>query len=201
MNEASLLTDDEIVALCAIDGRPWPLGLITVGSTAEELTRAGMRGMRSLLVRQLAIQVDGSELRPHEVLARDIVGFLGATRRIGAYIASASDHSALAGAAVTAAQTSDGWLLDTVTATGVHALRRTSADDAAATVADMAEQAYDGLLFNDADDPAAWVCVVRHGLDSENAFAVGKGILHGAVDGSAVENWDAGPIRDAFRDA
>jgi len=193
MDEAALLTDDEIVALCAVDGRPWPLGLITVGATTAEMVAAGMRGMRSLLVRQLATEAaDGSGVRPHESLARDVVGFLDATRRVGAYVAPASDHSVLAGAAVTAAQTSDGWLLDTVTAAGVHALRRASADESAGAIVELVEQAYSGTFFDSADDPTAWVCVVRYGQDPAEVIAVGKG--------SPAHGWDASLIRDVFRD-
>jgi len=193
MDEAALLTDDEIVALCAVVGRPWPVGLITVGATTEEMVAAGRRGMRSLLVRQLASEAaDGSGVRPHEILTRDVMGFLDATRRVGVYIAPASDHSVLAGAAVTAAQTSGGWLLDTVTAAGVHALRRASTDESAGAVIELAKQAYSGTLFSSADDPAAWVCVVRYGQGSTEVIAVGKG--------SPEHGWDPSLIHDVFRD-
>jgi hypothetical protein len=188
MDDAALLTDDEIVALCAVDGRPWPVGLITVGTSAEELGRAGMRGMRSLMVRRLAaVPSDGSGARPHEDIVRDVAGFLDASRRIGAYVAPAQDHSALAGASVTAAQTRDGWLLDTATAAGVHALRHASTDEAAAAITEIAEKARSGELFNRTPDPAAWVCVVRFG--SDDAIA---------VSGSGSDGWDPGRIKDAF---
>lgn len=49
------LTDDEIVALVAETGVTWPLALATVDVTDDEAMRAAVvRGIRSLLVRDLA---------------------------------------------------------------------------------------------------------------------------------------------------
>ncbi|WP_102144544.1 hypothetical protein [Mycobacterium hubeiense] len=196
MDDTALLTDDEIIALCAADGRPWPVGLTTVEATAEELTRAGMRGMRSLMVRRLAhADAEQPGMRPHEMIANDVAAFLDATTRIGAYIAPASDHSVLGGASVTAARTQDGWVVDTATAAGVHALRVASVDEAAAAVVGLAEQAYNGTLFADDED---WVCVVRYGADAGNVIAVAPGSVTGTADGAPVSSWDPALIRAAF---
>jgi hypothetical protein len=139
MNEAVLLTDDELVALCIIDGRPWPLGLTTVGTASEALTQAGLRGVRSLVVRRLLTDSNGTVGRPDPTVAQEVSAFIGAEKRVGAHIATAADPSVLAGASVNAALTPDGWLLDTVTADGIHALRRVSAEAAATTVIDFVE--------------------------------------------------------------
>lgn len=199
MEDTALLTDDEIVALCAADGRPWPLSLTTVEPTIEEFTRAGVRGMRSLLVRRLAggnAEADG--VRPHELIARDVASFLGASERVGAYIAPVSDYSMLAGAAITAARTSDGWVLDTSTAAGVHALRTVSADEAADAVLAFAQSAYSGELFGGSDASAPWVCVVRFGRDAQNHIILSPGAASGAVDGVEVTQWDADLARGLF---
>lgn len=180
MDHAALLTDDEIVALCAIDGRPWPLGLITVEPTTEELTRAGVRGIRSLFIRHLADQTSDG-VRPNEVLVQRVTTFLDATNRIGAYVAPADDHLRLGGAAITAAQTSDGWLLDATTAVGVHALRHVTADEAADAIAGMIERADSGELFTGAVDSNAWACVVQFGTEGIPVQA------------------EAASVRDAFR--
>ncbi|MBN3459867.1 hypothetical protein JNN96_38240 [Mycobacterium sp. DSM 3803] len=199
MEDTALLTDDEIVALCAADGRPWPLSLMTVDPTTDEMSRAGIRGMRSLLVRRLAGgNADKPGVRPHELIARDVSAFLNATERIGAYIAPASDHSVLGGSAVTAARTPDGWVLDTSTAAGVHALRTATAEEAADAVLALAESAYGGALFADAEDRDEWVCVVRFGNSDENLIAVASGSVSGTVDGSAVTAWDPGFVRGLF---
>ncbi|GAS88666.1 hypothetical protein [Mycolicibacterium brisbanense] len=196
MDDTALLTDDEIVALCAADGRPWPIGLSTVAATPEELARAGMRGMRSLMVRRLArADADRPGMRPHEMIADDLAAFLDSEHRVGAYIAPASDHSVLGGASVTAAQTPDGWVVDTTTAAGVHALRPASAEDAAAAVLGLAEHTYDGTAFTEEDERAAWVCVIRDGSD---LIAIGHGSVSGTVDGKPTDRWDPAAIRALF---
>jgi hypothetical protein len=199
MEDTVLLTDDEIVALCAADGRPWPLSLATVEPTTEELTRSGVRGMRSLLVRRLAGgNADAPGVRPHELIARDVSAFLDSHERVGAYIAPASDHSILGGAAVTAARTSDGWVLDTSTAAGVHALRPATAEEAAEAVLALAEPAYSGELFHGADDATAWVCVIRFGSDAQQTIALGPGTVSGSVDGAVPSSWEPEMVRRLF---
>lgn len=155
--------------------------------------------MRSLMVRRLAGgAADRPGVRPHQMIARDVAAFLDATDRVGAYIAPASDHSVLGGAAVTAARTPDGWVLDSSTAAGVHALRVASAGEAVAAVLELAERAYDGTLFVNDDERSSWVCVVTYGPDAQNVVAVGHRSVTGTVDGAAVTDWDAELVRKAF---
>jgi hypothetical protein len=199
VDDTALLTDDEIVALCAVDGRPWPVGLTTVDATAAELTRAGMRGMRSLMVRRLAHHdADAPGMRPHQLIADDISAFLDSTDRIGAYIAPASDHSVIAGASVTAARTPAGWVVDTTTAAGVHALRQASGDQAADVVVGLIEQAHNGALFATDEERTAWTCVVRFGPGLANVIAVSHGSATGTVDGTPVGDWDPATLRSLF---
>lgn len=199
MEDTALLTDDEIVALCAADGRPWPLTLTTVEPTAAELARAGVRGMRSLLVRRLAGgNADRPGVRPHEWIARDVSAFLGGTHRIGAYVAPASDHLVLGGASVSTARSDDGWVLDTATAAGVHALRTVTSKEAADAVLALAESAYSGSLFENAEDGVDWVCVVRFGNDAQNVIALASGSVSGTVNGNAVTEWDPAFVRGLF---
>lgn len=195
MEDTALLTDDEIVALCAVDGRPWPIGLTTVAPTAEDLARAGMRGLRSLMVRRLAGgNAEAPGVRPHQLIARDVAAFLDATERIGAYLAPAENPDTIAGATVTAARTPDGWIIDTATAAGVHALRAATAAEAADTVLGLAEKAYRGELFAEEAEARRWVCVVRFGPGGRSAIVLGPG----TVDGAATPSWDSAPVRDAF---
>ncbi|MDN4521284.1 hypothetical protein [Mycolicibacterium austroafricanum] len=163
MPESVLLTDDEIIALCAIDGRPWPLGLITVEATAVEVARAGMRGMRSLLVREYVREGDGETPEPDPLLARYIATFLESPVRVGAYVAPATEPSTLGGASVTAAKSEDGWILDSATAAGVHAIRAVSAEEAYAAVTAMVAQAERGTLFAGEADPSRWICATTTG--------------------------------------
>ena len=201
MEDTALLTDDEIVALRAASGKPWPAPLLTVPATAEELANAGMRGMRSLMVRRLAGgDAEAPGFRPHEYIARDAAAFAESTDRIGAYVAPASDPTQLGGASITAARSTDGWVIDTVTATGIHALRQTSADEAAKAGLAFVESAYAGTLFT-GDDADQLVCAVRFGPDSRNALAVRPHSVTGTVDGAPVTGWltetcSAGPSTD-----
>ncbi|OJZ64187.1 hypothetical protein BRW64_18995 [Mycolicibacterium diernhoferi] len=158
-----------------------------------------MRGMRSLLVRRLAgADADAPGVRPHEWIARDVSAFLGATERIGAYIAPASDDLVLGGAAVSAACTDDGWVINTSTAAGVHTLRATTAEDAADAVVELAESAHNGTLFKDPNLAAAWTCVVRFGADAQNTIVLGPHSVRGTVDGNPVSEWDPAFIRGLF---
>lgn len=199
MDSTALLTDDEIVALCVADGRPWPIGLSTVEPTAEEFAKAGVRGMRSLMVRRLAggdAEKDG--MRPNEMIANDVAAFLDATDRVAAYIAPAADPSKLGGAAVTAARTEHGWVVDTATAAGVHALRRATADEARTAVLELAENIYNGTFFDDEERRSEWVCVLRFGPNAAGALTIGHGTASGEVNGAAVQAWDPDIVRAAF---
>ncbi len=199
MENTALLTDDEIVALCAADGRPWPIGLNTVATNVEELAQAGIRGMRSLMVRRLAGgDAERSGVRPHEMIARDVAAFLDATERIGVYLAPASDHSALGGASITAARAGDEWVVDTATAAGVHALRKTTAEDAAGAILELAEKAYTGDLFGDGTEGQQRVCVVQLDSAGRNVIAITTGSVTGHINGNTVEAWDPALIRAAF---
>ena len=165
MTGTVLLTDDEIVAVCAVDGRPWPLGLMTVEPTAVEMAKAGMRGMRSLLVRRYAAQ-GTAETPPvmDTLVARYVAAFLDTDRRVGAYVAPSSDPVTLGGASVTAVRSGEDWLLDAATAAGVHSLRTVSAEGVVEALLGLVERAEAGQLFSGADDPTRWVCVAA--LDS-----------------------------------
>ncbi len=166
-DDVVLLTDDEVVALCAIDGRPWPLGLLTVGSSPDDLTQAGLRGVRSLLVRKLMTRSTDGTRSPHPLLVREVAAFIAATDRVAAHIAPAAGHDILAGASVTAARTADGWLTDAATADGVHSLRRVSADEACTAVVDFVEAALD-------EARGGMVCVVRRGPAGRDAIVVSQ---------------------------
>ena len=199
MEDTALLTDDEIVALCAVDGRPWPIGLTTVEPTAEDLARAGIRGLRSLMVRRLAgTDAEAPGVRPHQLIARDVAAFLDATERIGAYIAPMEDPDTIGGATVTAARAAEGWIVDTATAAGVHALRGATDTEAADAVLGLAEKAYGGELFDDPAEAARWVCVVRFGVGAGNVVVLSPGSASGTVDGAATTRWDPAALRRAF---
>jgi hypothetical protein len=199
MEDTALLTDDEIVALCVADGRPWPVGLPTVETTSQALAQAGMRGMRSLMVRRLAgADADRAGVRPHEMIARDVAAFLDAPMRISAHLAPADNPSVLGGASVTAAQSPPGWVVDSATAAGVHALRGASSEEAAAMIVELADRTHSGEFFDSSEESSGWTCVVQLGSGPQNRIVVGPGTVSGSVDGAEVRQWDPRIVHAAF---
>ncbi|PQE00382.1 hypothetical protein CYL16_12235 [Mycobacterium sp. EPG1] len=186
MQESVLLTDDEIVALCAIDGRPWPLGLITVEAAAVEVARAGMRGMRSLMIREYVREVNGSAPEMNAVIAQFITTFLTSPNRVGVYVAPVTDPATLGGASVTAASSPDGWVVDSATAAGVHAIRAVSPHEALEAVSTLIVQAQSGTLFAEEADPARWICVASAG--SERVIVDGGGAASALVRKGVLES-------------
>src|SRR5262245_23982737 len=140
MTNGLLLTDDEVIALAAVAGRPWPTGLATVDSTPEAQRDAGIRGIRSLAVRGLLTDdpaaVPGFVIHPE--LQSAVVGFLTATRHIGAYLAPIDEPRRLAGASITAAPSGSSWWLVSTTAQGVHGIRSASRLEVLDALADLA---------------------------------------------------------------
>lgn len=120
MDDPLLLTDDEVAALAADRGRPWPAALPTIDdSEPGPLAAAAFRGARSLFVRGLGVGEPGRA---------DLDAFLdevlGATCRIEVFLgdetmrvkshALASAHHVL----------SSGWVFEAISVIGVHRLTR-----------------------------------------------------------------------------
>ncbi|OBY29069.1 hypothetical protein ACT18_25115 [Mycolicibacter kumamotonensis] len=172
MAQGILLTDDEIVGLAALLGRPWPTGLATVTATADELARAGMRGLRSLTIRGILTADTESGYTAHPGVAAVIETFLAAPRRIGAYIAPASAIETMAGASITAVPVAGIWWIDSATAQGVHGFRQAEADEVLGTITELADQTRDGTLLAGADDPSAYACVIVYGDGPDQRIVV-----------------------------
>jgi hypothetical protein len=178
MISSLLLTDDEVIALAAVVGRPWPIGLATVASTAEALREAGVRGVRSLAVRGLLAANPTSEPTHviHPELEALVVGFLAAPSHVGAYLAPADEPDRLAGASITAARSDSDWLMVSTTAQGVHGIRPASQTEVLDAVAELAEKTHDGTLLSGSTDAAAYSCVIRWGDGEDQRLVVaGRG--------------------------
>lgn len=190
MAQGILLTDDEIVALAALLGRPWPTGLATVAATADELTRAGMRGVRSLTIRGILTADAEFGYSAHPGVSAVIETFLCAPRRIGAYIAPASAVETMAGASITAVPVAGIWWIDSATAQGVHGFRQAEADEVIEAITDLADQTRDGTLLGGVDDPSAYACVIVYGDGPDQRTVV-------AANSSDGGSWDRGPLTAA----
>lgn len=133
-----LLTDDEIAALTSSTDTAWPAPLLSVRADSPNAVAAAVfRGMRSLAVRGFGEPPHGE---PSIVSAelRNLMAIVGSPR--GSVIAHVSDSGkpAYSGSAVLAFAHSGGVLLDSVTATGIHAFRTVDAASAARLVLDFA---------------------------------------------------------------
>ena len=183
-----LLTDDEVVSLAAISGRPWPVGLITVAATADAVRSAAARGLRSLTVRGI-VTTDGEAAdSTHPGIAAVIECFVRAANRIGAYIAPAGKPDVLAGASITAVPVADVWWLDSANAQGVHGFRRVNQEQALDALMEFGDRIGDGTLLTDVADPAGYTGAIRYGDGPDQVIAVPVG---------SADRWDRATLMAA----
>jgi hypothetical protein len=163
MSQGFLLTDDEVVALAALAGAPWPFGLATVLPTAEALRAAALRGVRSLDVRGVLRRGpdSGAPAVVAEPIADAVAAFVHSARQVGAYLAPHDDSGSVAGPAVTAVVADGQWWMDTATSEGVHGIRKVDRGQLLAAITAFAEQTHTGTLLRGVPDPGTYVCVVR----------------------------------------
>jgi hypothetical protein len=146
------LTDDEIVAIAAEHGQPWPTPLPTVATRSPAaVDAAARRGWRSLSVRQRA----GDRL-PLERLRR----WASAELMVQTYVTDA-DLSTVDGASRSAYYrgAGPGWLIEVTVPTGVHAFRSAPVPDCARLI----EAAVDDAMTSGAggpEPPGARFCVL-----------------------------------------
>jgi hypothetical protein len=136
------LTDDEIVAIAAEHGQPWPTPLPTVATRSPAaVDAAARRGWRSLSVRERA----GDRL-PLDRLRR----WAGAELMVQTYVTDA-DLSTVDGASRSAYYrgAGPGWLIEVTVPTGVHAFRSAPVPDCARLI----EAAVDDAMTSGAGVP------------------------------------------------
>ncbi|NDJ91776.1 hypothetical protein [Mycolicibacter kumamotonensis] len=191
MAQGILLTDDEVVALAALLGRPWPTGLATVATTAQELSQAGKRGVRSLIIRGIVTADAESGYTTHPGVSAVIETFVNASQRIGGYIARSAALETMAGASLTAVPVAGIWWIDAATAQGVHGFRQAEAEEVLAAIAELADHTRDGTLLSGVDDAAEYAFVIVYGDGPEQRIVVPAN----SSDGTA---WDRGPLQQVF---
>lgn len=173
-----LLTDDEVVALCAATQSSWPLPLLTVATDDRAVTAAAFRGLRALLVRRLATAGDGAHPAIEPGLAAIVTRAAAATRIVVAHVSSA-ERAGWAGAGVAAFLDDKGLILDVVNATGIHGLQTADQAEAAHRVAAFVQSRF---------EPAADVtlspdgCILLAASGQEQVYRVRPGLVErGAV--------------------
>lgn len=175
---ATLLSDDEVVALAAQSGSVWAVPLPTVDvNRPEELGAALLRGLRSLRMRDLLL--DSGE---DAVTRPDVAAFSAASTTPAVLIIHQlmpTTEGTRAGGCLLALRTPKGQvLLDLVSPTGVHEHTILAPVEALAVVGDYLKGVFDGEVGN------AAVLRLADGLVVE----VAKGAVSFS-DGPAVAQW------------
>jgi hypothetical protein len=176
MNE--LLTDDEIVALSVNVGKAWPLSLPTIPTKdLPNLQASNNRGIRSLAVRGLATVAPQDGLTMDHGLLDLASRAIGASEYLAAYVANQESPGVPAGSSVTVyfAQGGGPAVVDSVTVSGVHALRAESPADGRAAVEGFAENAFRGKTLTATPGLVVVVATVTTGSFDVPAVVISEG--------------------------
>ncbi|HEV7184708.1 MAG TPA: hypothetical protein VGN33_09435 [Leifsonia sp.] len=118
------LTDDEVIAVANTLEIEWPFALPSV--TAQELVPASLRGVRSLVARELA-EMDRGGVTIDDTVREPIEAMANGDQYAVSYMALDSNPLALVGSS-TYMWGHDAVVVDMVTAGGLHSLLSTSRD-------------------------------------------------------------------------
>ncbi len=176
MNE--LLTDDEIVALSVNVGKAWPLSLPTIPTKdLPNLQASNNRGIRSLAVRGLATVAPQDGLILDQGLLALTSRAIGANGYLAAYVADKESPGVPAGSSVTVYFAHDDGpaVVDSVTVSGVHALRAASSAEGRTAVSQFAEKAFVGKTLAGTSGLVVVVAKVSRDSDTTQGLLVSAG--------------------------
>lgn len=202
-----LLTDDEVVALSAAAATAWPYGLLTVAADERAIVAAGVRGVRSLAVRGLvsAGTPNGVDYPPS--LVNQVARIATARRHVMVQVCSREDLLQPRGAMVGAfAGSADGsWLVDSVTLSGVHAMRTTSPEEAAELILRFVNEVWENGVKSP-DGGTRFGLFVTSSAVGEKSFFVSHGSTEAFVltgiggfelpAGRHAERWTLSDVRE-----
>lgn len=168
-----LFTDDEVVALCGATRSSWPLPLLTIAQDERAVRAAAFRGLRSLLVRKLAMATGAGNPVVEPELAAIVARAAAASRLVVAHV-SGVEQVGWAGAGVAVFVDEQGPILDVVNATGIHGLQTVDAVQAARTIA-----AFVQTRFDPAEDvtPSPDGCIVVAASGQERVYRIRPGLV------------------------
>lgn len=206
----TLLTDDEVVCAAIATQISWPYPLPTVPVEPSEFIKAGNRGARSLLVRELASTPKGRFSVDDGVLA--VVSRVGkADRSIIAYVGAASDPATLLGTAIYLYRTlveGENTVMDFMTADGIHDLRESTQAESDPAFLAAIESAFRNGIESDPANPDRPALFVKPSDGAEIIQVVQGGVTFGTIaqngDGSEFSPtrrllaWDASEIAAAL---
>ncbi|MDI9914247.1 hypothetical protein [Rhodococcus sp. IEGM 1379] len=202
MSITTLLTDDEILAVSLHGGSNWPGLLPSVAESAALRTVAAMRGVRSMLVRELARADNDSLSFPADI--HDHVDSFRTAKAVFGYHVSTLDAPVFFGGdgAAIAVPAFGEARINSVTSAGVHRLSRSDSSTVARSLRDLLVGTYSvgeaselGVLIYAGIRPGAsvlWVSrdrIVRgvFGLDTPERGSRLIVVDRLEVDGTAIE--------------
>jgi hypothetical protein len=198
----TVLSDDEIVAIAVKDGASWPGPLPTINLGEREMLQAIVRGVRSLLARELVTMI-GID---YEVSA-DVRTLIGqatlATHAASAYVSEVSSPGQLKGSSAYLYFGESGAVIDLVTLGGVHEVGEVSADGGLSVLTALADNAHRfGIEAEEGAEPALYVRSTAHPEEArritKGKLAIGRIVGEGAkvkFDSTAESHWDDAELK------
>jgi hypothetical protein len=179
------LTDDEVAGLGALTARPWPTPLPTVADDADALRAAAIRGIRSLLVRDLAgVAADGRPVAGADVSTVVETMHEGSLRIAVTAVSTDGSTPAFAWYSHGGADTTT-WLTEGVTADGVRLLELTPREECLDAVRRTARDAHAKGL---SDDGSRQLVVAVYAPDGGHLLRCDKGRVEvTALDSNGAE--------------
>lgn len=168
-----LLTDDEVVALTAAARTAWPYGLHTVAAADEALIAAGLRGLRSLAVRGLATTGTAGRVEYPPELVLQFTDIATAERYALVQVAARDAVAQPRGAMVGAFAVGAAWVTDSVTVSGVHAIRPVTEDEAAELLLRFITEVWENGVL--APGPAEFGLFITSSVSRGTSYFVSRG--------------------------
>lgn len=198
MTGATLLTDDEILAVSLHGGSNWPAMLPSVAESVPLRTVAAMRGVRSMLVRGLA-SAENDELLFDDIVSAHIGAFHAARAVISYHVSTLDSPVFFGGDGTSIALPPFGDArINSVTAAGVHRLGRSDSSTVAQTIGELLLSTYSegessdlGVLVYSGIEPGVSTLWVSRGRIVRGTFgldAPGRGSRLIIVDRKDVDS-------------
>lgn len=171
------LTDDEVLAIASDRDAPWPGPVPTVRTwEPDQLSSSGARGTRALLVRRLLDDVGTLEPTVSDLTQRVLTmqGQIQVAVCGGDFQRLNWDYSS---AHYCTGGEDDGWVLETVTPSGIHSLSVQDRADHAMYLEAMLASAIAEPAPSAPGEPSPWLCAASRRRDGAVIAAARQGEL------------------------
>lgn len=168
----TVLTDDELVAIAADAGSFWPGPLPTVDiEDVEALIAAALRGQRSLFVRSRVTEEGVLDA----ALAGVVAPLAGRMDSYSVYLADARYQRANWGFATTHYATSTGWVIEEVSAVGVHRFFGVEEGETRDYFRILLATAVEAGPEDRDEDSPVWLCIAATDAEGATVAAARRG--------------------------